>query len=66
MSEYAQLIRLGGAYERADQARDYARKVLLEAQINELAEQINGVPQMLVLRGRNIIRKARSMELLHV
>lgn len=68
MSELARLIRLGGDYERADQERDYPRKVTISAAIMDTADRLteDAAWWQLVIRGRNIIRRQRHMEELHV
>lgn len=61
------LMRLAGEYERATQARDFAQAVDLEHQINALASTLSELPTvMITTRGRNVIRRARRQEELHL
>lgn len=64
MTAIARLIRLGGEYERAVQARDMERAVTLDHQIDALGKTlIEDVAWWnLVIRGRNIIRRARGFD----
>lgn len=64
----ARLVRLGGEYERADEVRDYTRKVEIDQQIQRLgAETSEDYAWWLsVIRGRNVVRRARGLEEVHV
>ncbi len=59
----ARLVRLGGRYERAIQARDFDTAIAAEREICELAPlDENIVPQFAVVRGRNFVRRLRGQE----
>jgi len=63
------LVRLGGRYERATLARDYVHGIALEQEINDVskdAEDAGIWPAPLVVRGRNIVRRARGLELINI
>jgi hypothetical protein len=63
----ALLVRLGGEYERADQARDYAAKVRIEEQIERTGALLSEdyAWWLMVIRGRNVIRAARGQDPIH-
>lgn len=61
------LIRLGGRYERARLSSDWDAAIRYERQFDELAREHPTVwIQPFVVRGQNVVRKARGLELLHV
>lgn len=64
------LVKLGAAFERAEQESDKAQMVDLEENIRFVASQMiafeEGVPEFLVVTGRNIIRRNRGQKEIHV
>jgi hypothetical protein len=63
------LIRLGGQYERATLAKDYARAITIEREIDGVskdAEDVGIWPAPLIVRGRNVVRNARGLEPINV
>lgn len=62
-----QMIRLGGAYERARLAQDWGTGAFIESAIND---RCNEHPTLwlapFIVRGRNVIRRHRHLEPVHV
>lgn len=64
----ARLVRLGGEYERASEARDYDRMVEIDQDIARLGDSLSEdyAWEILVIRGRNIVRRPRGLDELHI
>jgi hypothetical protein len=68
----ARLMRLGGNYERAQIARDFGRCVTIASDIAATGAELDRLTDcayewpFTVLRGRNVIRRARGLELLNL
>lgn len=61
------LVRLGGRYGRASLARDYETMAQVARKLDRLAADNPEVwIEMFVVRGQNVIRRARRLEALHV
>ena len=66
-SAEAQFTRLGGELERARQERDFSRATELERKIEELGKRQSedSAWWLFVIRGRNVVRRARKQEEVH-
>lgn len=66
-SHVIRLVRLGGSYERASLARDYETMAQVARKLDQLAADNPEVwIQVFIVRGQNVIRRARRLEALHV
>lgn len=64
MKRVCRVFRLGGEYERACLARDFAKAMDVEQEFTRIGIELgeNYAWWLLVLRGRNVIRRCRGLE----
>ena len=65
MKVEVKLSKLGGMFERADQAREFDKITQIEKEIQAIYETTDFWITPYIVRGRNVIRKARKQELIH-